>query len=220
MTRRLPQCVLAVSLFCLFSAPPATSDPITITITDGSLLAVRRELAPPSVLAGAGLTFTTTVLHQPEVINLSAHALSTRHSEDGLVNAVLTLNGLRIDDFGGGVVADHTVDMFFQSQPRVAPPFGDFSPVTLTAPFTFDGFVNLYQQSRPGGGGLLFLLNGRGTATLRLRPTPLRDDGFRAWEAEHVRYDFESPAPIPEPSTMLLVATGLAAVVRYRRKRP
>jgi PEP-CTERM motif len=239
MMRRLPHCVLTVSLFCLFDAPPAAADPVTITVTGGSLVGVTGELAPPSTMTGPDFSFTAAALHMSgftgflplnqcggdgclpgEMIDLSAVGLSTRHSDDGLANPVLTVNGLRIDDFSGGEVADHTVDLFFSSQSRVAPAFGDFSPVTLTAPFTLDGRVDLFQQSRPGGGGRLFRLNGRGTATLRLRPSAPRDDGEpRAWEAEYVRYDFESPAPVPEPSTMLLVGCGLAALVRSRRRR-
>jgi PEP-CTERM putative exosortase interaction domain len=36
---------------------------------------------------------------------------------------------------------------------------------------------------------------------------------------ERIRYDFADQAPVPEPSTLTMVAGGLLAIVRAARKR-
>ena len=237
MARRLPRIVLAAALLWLFSAPRAAADPVTFTITDGFLLGVPAGLAPSSTMTGPGLGFSTSVFHEGlgsgifhaftscsapgctpgDLISFVA-SLSTQNLEDGLTNAVLTLDGVRYDDFTGGQVAKNIVS-FSMEGAAVAPPLADLASVTLTAPFTLLGRIGLNQDRL--GGGDLFLLDGRGTATLRLKPVPDRVGGPPAvWEAEQIRYDFESPAaPIPEPSSMLLLGTGLAALIRSRIKR-
>jgi PEP-CTERM motif len=238
MMRPLPQIVLAAALFCLFSAPRAAADPIAVT--NGFLLAVAAvdqpvSIAPRSTMTGPDFSFSTTVVHErlsgPFHAFLACDAAigcapgtpisfdafpSTQNFEDGLINAALTLNGILYDDFTGGQEADNIVSLFLSQGSAIAPPFGDFSPVTLTAPFILSGAAFL-NQNRPGGGDF-FRLAGRGTATLLLTPAPVRDgEPPTGWVAQQLRYDFESPAVIPEPSTILLVVTGLAALVRFRK---
>jgi hypothetical protein len=84
----------------------------------------------------------------------------------------------------------------------------------LTAPFVFTGalfFENTgFQAARPTMSVELF---GRGTATVELRPNPF---GTPVWEFARARYEF---APVPEPTTLLLVSSGLAAVAWGRGRR-
>ena len=61
-------------------------------------------------------------------------------------------------------------------------------------------------------------LAGRGVATATYREGPTSG----LFDFRQVTYAFLSPEPVPEPSTVLLVATGLigAGVQRSRRRKP
>ena len=102
----------------------------------------------------------------------------------------------------------------FEAENVIVPPLGTSG--ILTSPFVFTGpliFDNIDQAARPT---MSFELFGRGTATVELRPNPF---GTPVWEFARARYEF---APVPEPTTLLLVSSGLAAVAwrRGRRRRP
>jgi hypothetical protein len=92
------------------------------------------------------------------------------------------------------------------------------SSTTIAAPFLFNG--SFFHPS--GDGFVSDALVGRGTATLTLAPS-LGIPG--TWSLQGARYSFAdpSPAPTPEPGTLLLMGTGLiglAAIVRRARKPP
>jgi hypothetical protein len=42
---------------------------------------------------------------------------------------------------------------------------------------------------------------------------------FSGWVGSSVRYDFVSADPVPEPASMLLFGSGLAALAAVRRRR-
>ena len=89
------------------------------------------------------------------------------------------------------------------------PEFGDLREVTLTTPFTLTGFfseLHLSQQSPIRGGGI---------ATVRL----VRDFDVPRWTDGSVRFDFEPPAAVPEPASLLLFGSGVAALVAARRRQ-
>jgi len=59
-------------------------------------------------------------------------------------------------------------------------------------------------------------LAGRGIATIEFaRPHP---DAPTGWQLQNMRYEFSQTAPIPEPTTLVLVGTGLAGLI-FRRRR-
>ena len=41
----------------------------------------------------------------------------------------------------------------------------------------------------------------------------------RDWEVDHLQYGAASPAPVPEPSTILMVGAGAASLLRKRLKK-
>ena len=85
------------------------------------------------------------------------------------------------------------------------------SSVVVTAPF----MVSEGSFFRPGDAAS-WPLHGGGLATLTLTANP----SLPVWEFSHLRYDFQTTAPVPEPATLVLVGGGLVGVLRVRKRRP
>ena len=91
------------------------------------------------------------------------------------------------------------------------PEFGASDMVVITAPFPLSGFFSdhiLIEQTQ---------IFGRGTASITM--TRFSSPEFQGWVGSSVRYDFASPEPVPEPASMLLFGSGLAALAAVRRRR-
>jgi hypothetical protein len=98
----------------------------------------------------------------------------------------------------------------------VAPSFSDDQTVSVFAPFSFTGRITPTITSA----GPLFPpldLVGQGTVEVEFRKNPF----LPIWEPQTgvFRYESSEQAPIPEPATLILVGTGIAAHLIHRRRR-
>jgi subtilisin family serine protease len=200
----------------LLVAGRASADPIVVGITGGFL-----DMGPddgPLVLSGDhGFTFSSHVdiaggvfMPSEECFNgclagSSLNLLGSWLGNDLVGNA--TLDGVTY--LAVGSTDTTSMGVAFNGMATL-PPIADSA--TVVAPFTFSG-----EFDHPGPGGIAETdtLEGLGTATLTLVRDGSRTD---SWLLSEARYDL---APTPEPASLLLVITGLAAtVLRCRTRQP
>lgn len=131
---------------------------------------------------------------------------------------------------GGSAVVDGTTypQVFFDGMTGTftSPSFvvtGD-STLTITQPFTYNGVVSGYLVDPWVSGftepAFIKFLTGQGTASATFIFTRFsEDDDGAMFTATNLRYDFGDAAPVPEPTTMLLVGGGMAFMTYRERRR-
>jgi hypothetical protein len=211
-------------LFGTAAAQTARADPIAVT---SGTATITWDDPASFFLRGEGLRLSSLFVHIPvfpppleicgfagacapgESFNLSS-VVSGGQSQIAVVNGITYATPSQPDTW-----VDLSGRLNFEAGTVTVPPLpdGDFEqPVSLVAPFTMDGRLTGF---RSGGTIPLFEIDvvGRGTADLRLLAG---DDG---WRFSDLFYRFEDPAAVPEPMSLVLVGSGLAAMLASRRRR-
>jgi hypothetical protein len=177
----------------------AYADPIPIPITGGSLDVTAAGLGHFDIFGGRDFRLTEVVISE------NAFGINCRPCAPG---DLLDLGGTFADDFGSATLngTSYTIPRDARAGSRffaqgVAPAFGTTG--VLSVPFTFDGFFE--------PPGRQFELLGQGMATVRFRP----EVSSRLWDFNGARFEF---SPTPEPPMPVLLSTGFAVLLMWRRR--
>ncbi|HVJ27681.1 MAG TPA: PEP-CTERM sorting domain-containing protein [Vicinamibacterales bacterium] len=208
--------VLGILSAVLVVARPAQAE--TIVITSGFLEWMRPTGVTTIQLAGPGFTFSGTAgsgIFEPldscgvpecvpgSIVDLHAYWIGldlpgTATYEGTTYTPVGSANAL------AGMEARWTGNLLIP---------GDFSGGALTAPFQFAGTFSF--RDTFAGQETDVNLVGAGQTTLNFTPFPNYPGAFRL---DAIRYEFDAAAPVPEPTSMLLIGTGLAGLAALRRR--
>lgn len=211
-TRRIaPACLLVLTLI----PAEALADPIRVSgffsLTGLGASAVVELKGPDFQAAGyiepgvVGPEFTCVPCLAGDVISLDTRFLSS------IGAGTATVDGTVFPLVGFGAT-----NFLFDAEDIVAP--GTAGSFTVTQPFTFSGTLSLFDLFDPEQTPIFkWPLIGQGLLTASFIENP-NDGGPPLFSYRSVRYDFAEPPAVPEPSTFLLAATGLGAVLRLRRR--
>ena len=208
---RITSFVVCIGLLSLGAAPRASAEPIRITggtflvggLSESSSIAIVGTrgfslVSKVTTLEGRVDPFIACTPCGLGVPTISIGAFQGGTSFFGPV----TLDGVTYH-VGDGV--DDPEIISFEIFGTAPVPSLDSLPTSVTAPFTLAG--NFFTSPNAG-----VPIEGRGLATLFFSPNSTVN-------IQRIRYDFNDQTPVPEPSTLTMVAGGLLAVVRAARKR-
>lgn len=216
--------LFAIVIVCLLSVTPAHADPIVIVSGNVSLTTNTPPLKPAFVsLTGQNFSVNAVLVNGGFGLGVCGTTAGPCTSASlswsgggGDLTGTFTLNGIV---FPSGLF--NQVGLTFNSVTFTIPPeFFGASAIVITAPFTLTGVVftrNPDQQA---------FLTGEGTVRVLLVHQTL--GGLNGFFLDHADYVIgpQAPgltiAPVPEPVTILLLATGLGGTalrLRFGRKR-
>jgi hypothetical protein len=228
MNRPLRFLVAAAAILGASVPRVALADPVTVT--SGFIFIPASRIFSPVQLEGTDgvLPFSFTGGISPDsniAVRFCTPCSQTATTISFEINSTgIDLPGIVLygdDHYGVGGLADTVGSVALHldgSAPLPPAPSITNQLATVTAPFAV---VPTSRFSPPISGGTFGpgnTLRGSGTATVSLFAEEPRT-GLLVWSLQSAQYQFADQAPIPEPASFVLLASGLAGLAMQRRKR-
>ena len=224
--RRTLQLIGCATAFWLAAPPTVAAEPIAVT--SGVFILPTSVGGGPLTLAGTDGTRMFTFAGSISDIDpdpYSCHPCVGQIGIDvnatGATHGTLTYGNETYQAGGGFLDTEGALALVIEGAPILLPaPIATGEIRSFSTPFTASGFV-----VPPGvpGTGLSNTLTGSGTATITVIGGPGGDVHPLVWDFRNAEYRFSAtpggPAPIPEPASFVLFASGLSALVLKRRSR-
>jgi hypothetical protein len=224
--RRALQTIACATAVWLAAPPTVTADPIAIT--SGVITLPSSFGGGPITLAGTDgtrmFTFAGTISDidpDPYSCHPCVSQIGIGINAPGAAHGTLTYGNESYQTGGGFLDTEGTLVLFVQGGPILLPvPLVIGEIRSFSVPFTASG--RLLPPPIPGD-GLGNTLTGSGVATVTLSGGPGNEVNPLVWDFRRAEYRFTAetggPAPVPEPTSFLLFASGLSALVFHRRSR-